>query len=700
LLEDSRRRARELESANAEAERELAERKRAEQLLARRAREQAALYQFTNALQRARSLNDVYEAALDAIFSALACQRASILLFDDHGIMRFVAWRGLSELYRKAVEGHSPWKRGERDPNPIPVGDVEKGGFSQTLKKEIRSEGIGALAFVPLVADGNLIGKFMTYYDAPHAFATEELELALTLARQIGLGVERRRAEDAKGRLAAIIESSEDAIISKDLNGVITSWNRGAERLFGWKEEEAIGRPITLIIPEDRLEEEPRILARIRRGEAIEHYETVRRSKDGRLIHISLTVSPILGAQGKVVGASKIARDFTDWKQAEQELRQSEERYRTLVEQVKDYAIFRMDNEGRPTSWNEGVRRVLGFEEADFIGQDVSRIFTPEDVQAGVPWRELREAAEKGTAGNDRWLVRADQKCFYATGVTTALRDETGKHIGFTKVLRDTTALAEAQAALRAHTVNLEHTVAARTKDLQASNEQLEAFVYSIAHDLRTPLRAITGYAQLLQDDYAGKLEEPGKGLLRRIHSSSEFMDKLLLDLLAFGRTAKAEIELSEVDVQKAWDGAVFQCASQIEQTHADVRAEGPLPKVVGHEPTLGQTLANLLSNSLKFVAPGVKPSVRLRPEPRAHWVRLWVEDNGLGIPPDQRERIFRVFERLHGASFPGTGIGLSIVRKGVERMGGTVGLESEPGKGSRFWIELPMANGVGEHKE
>ena len=378
---------------------------------------------------------------------------------------------------------------------------------------------------------------------------------------------------------------------------------------------------------------------------------------------------------------------------------ESEERYRSLVEQVKDYAIFRLDNAGRPVSWNEGVRRVLGFDEQSFLGSEASAIFTPEDVQAGVPQAELRQAVESGTAGDDRWLRRKDGRRFFATGVTTALWDESGRHIGFSKVLRDETprktieeALAQAQAKLREHADNLEKQIAERTRDLQATNEQLEAFVYSIAHDLRAPLRSMVGYAELLLEEHSGGLPEVSRTFLRRIQASSEFMDRLLLDLLAYGRTARSDIALGEVEVRRAWDTALFQCATQIEQTSATIETAESLGRVRGHEPTLGQCLANLLSNALKFVAPGVQPRIRCWSEARGQCLRICVQDNGIGIPPSLQERAFRVFERLHGSRYSGTGIGLSIVRKGVERMGGDVGLDSQPGQGTTFWIELPKA--------
>jgi PAS domain S-box-containing protein len=254
-------------------------------------------------------------------------------------------------------------------------------------------------------------------------------------------------------------------------------------------------------------------------------------------------------------------------------------------------------------------------------------------------------------------------------------------------------ALAKAQADLKQYAGKLENTVAERTADLRATNEQLETFVYSAAHDLRAPLRSITGYSQLLLEDYGQGLDATAQHLLKRIEASSEFMDRLLLDLLAYGRTARADIELGPVPVQNAWETAMFQCATQIERTHAVVETIQPLPMVVAHEPTLGQVLANLLSNALKFVPPDARPRVRFWAEPHGDKRRLWIQDEGIGIPRDQQERMFRVFERLHGSRYPGTGIGLSIVRKGVERMNGRVGVESEPGKGSRFWVELPAAN-------
>jgi signal transduction histidine kinase len=244
---------------------------------------------------------------------------------------------------------------------------------------------------------------------------------------------------------------------------------------------------------------------------------------------------------------------------------------------------------------------------------------------------------------------------------------------------------------------SLEIRVRHRTEELEEAIKELENFTYSIAHDLRAPLRGMAGFADLLIAEQAPKLDPEGQEFLGRIKESASRMDRLICDLLTYSRLARSDIDLDTVDLEALLDGILEEMAQELRARKADVDVRRPLPAVRGNRVTLSQALTNLVSNAVKFVAPGVEPRVTVRAEPKEKSVRLWVEDNGIGIPCEHHDRIFGVFQRLQQEeSFPGTGIGLAIVKRATERMGGAVGVESEPGKGSRFWIELPAAGGGG----
>jgi signal transduction histidine kinase len=253
-------------------------------------------------------------------------------------------------------------------------------------------------------------------------------------------------------------------------------------------------------------------------------------------------------------------------------------------------------------------------------------------------------------------------------------------------------ALLRAKEQLSTHAGELEGLVNARTAELAATNQQLEAFVYSIAHDLRAPLRAMQGFSELLVSEAGSALSAAGQGYADHINKSAQFMDALLRDLLAFSRISQQQVELEPVNLQSVIESVLVRLQNEIQEKNARVESPGPWPMVLAHAPTLAQVLFNLISNALKFVAREVTPRVRLRTEERAGFVRLWVVDNGIGIAADHQDQVFRPFIRLQGEKFPGTGIGLAIVQKGVERMGGRVGVESMSGMGSRFWLELKKA--------
>jgi signal transduction histidine kinase len=250
------------------------------------------------------------------------------------------------------------------------------------------------------------------------------------------------------------------------------------------------------------------------------------------------------------------------------------------------------------------------------------------------------------------------------------------------------------QEQLRQHAAQLELTVSERTAKLRETVHELEAFSYSIAHDMRAPLRAMQGFANMLQEEYAQELEGEGCEYLRRISASAHRLDRLIQDVLDYSKIVRAELPVEQVETENFLRD-IIQSYPNLQPPEAEITLATPLPSVRANPAALTQVVSNLLGNAVKFVQPGVKPRVRIwaeraRSGDEQRYVRLWFEDNGIGIRKEAQERIFSMFQRLNPpGQYEGTGIGLTIVRKAVERMGGKVGVESEANQGSRFWIEL-----------
>ena len=373
--------------------------------------------------------------------------------------------------------------------------------------------------------------------------------------------------------------------------------------------------------------------------------------------------------------------------------RRTEEAWQLLMESVKDFAIILLDPDGRIASWNEGAARLLGFNADEMIGRPLDHLFIPEDRARNLPAEELRRASMVGRSIDDNWLQRKDGTRFWASGATTPLRGPENSLEGFAKVVRDLTEQKLAEESLRKANESLEERVRSRTLELELRVRELEGFASSVAHDLRAPLRSIHRYAELVLSEF----REPGTELDRSVHrilEAAERMDLLIEHLLAYGRVGDAALHIDVLDLAGEVASALSALQNSLEEREAELLLEEPFPRVLSDRELLFQVITNLVSNAVKFVPATVTPRIRIRAERHDRSVRLWVEDNGIGIAREYQDRIFLPFERLHTSDeYPGTGIGLAIVKRAAERIGGAVGVESQPGRGSRFWVDLAAAD-------
>jgi PAS domain S-box-containing protein len=377
-------------------------------------------------------------------------------------------------------------------------------------------------------------------------------------------------------------------------------------------------------------------------------------------------------------------------------LSSSELRYRRLFEAAHDGILIVDPVTRKIIDANPFMERFLGYTHKEYIGKELFEIGLLEDEAANrAAYREL-EATGYVRYDDLPLLSKSGQHLavefvsnIYQEGDQTVIQCNIRDITARKKVERE---LRDAKDQLSRHALELEAIVNLRTAELRLSNTQLETFVYSIAHDLRAPLRTMQGFSQLLVQEHEAGLSVQARDYSNFINSAAQTMDNLLADLLDFSHISQQKIELLPVALDAAVKEVLAICEQEIKNSAARVENSPSWPVVMAHATTLRQVLVNLVSNALKFVA-SEPPLVRLWSEELPGGIiRLWVEDNGIGIAPEFQKRIFQVFQRLHTTQYAGTGIGLAIVEKGVERMGGRVGVVSAPGKGSKFWIELAKA--------
>jgi len=586
---------------------------------------------------------------------------------------------------------------------------------------------------------------------------------------------ERKQTEDAlresEQRFRATFNQAAVGIAHVGINGRWLLVNQKLCEIVGYTQEELLKRTFQDITHPDDLNADLEYVRQMLTNQ-IQTYSMEKRyiHSDHSQIWINLTVSLVRGSSGEPKYFISVIEDISDRKRAQEALRRSAERLAALhaidrsilaaqsPAEIAHAALSRMRQlvpcqQASIVLFNfeQGEANILAASTNGDLESPEGTIIPIADFVLSEVWRQQGQILyvediarlERCPSELERRLAEG-MHSFIAVSLMVD-QDLIGElnlfasqpaafNSEYSEIAREVgnqLAIAIQQARLREqlqrYATELEQRVAARTAALQDANTELEAFAYSVSHDLRAPLRAMQGFAQALLEDYGNQLDSVGEDYARRIVAAASRMDTLINELLAYSRLSRTEISLQPISLQAAVAEALAQLEIEIQDKQAQVIVEEPLPEVLGHRTTLVQVLLNLLTNAIKFVHPGVQPQVRVwaeevttageageaggaggaegdvfsfpRPSPltprpsSSNWMRLWVEDNGIGIAPEHQQRIFRVFERLHGIeTYAGTGIGLAIVRKGVERMGGHIGVESHVGQGSRFWIQLPKA--------
>ena len=503
---------------------------------------------------------------------------------------------------------------------------------------------------------------------------------------------ERRRLEAAERDqlfLAAIISSADDAIISKDLNGIVTTWNKAAQRLFGYTADEMVGRPIATLIPADHPDEEPQILERIRRGERIEHYETRRRRKDGRIIDVSITISPIRDRLGRVTGASKIARDITErkrWQKAEV----AESFLGALVESAED-AIIGKNLNGIVTSWNPAAEKLFGYTAAEIIGKPMTILFpddhADEETQILGRIRNGERIEHYQTARR-----RKDGKLIDVAQTISPIRDSLGRIVGVSNITRDVT---EQKRGERRERDALRQAQEAR-RQAEESSRAKDDFLATISHELRTPMTAIMGWSRMMM---GGQLTpDVMKRAIETIDRNAQAQAQLIEDLLDISRivSGRLRIEFKPVDLAAVVTGAVesIRPAAEAKRIRIQTVLSSGAGPILGDAQRLQQVVWNLLSNSVRFTPKD--GFIQLQLQRIESQVELRLTDTGIGIKADFIPHLFERFTQADTSitrSRGGLGMGLAIVKSLVEVHGGVVSAFSEgEGKGATFVIKLPVS--------
>ena len=485
--------------------------------------------------------------------------------------------------------------------------------------------------------------------------------------------------DEKQAVLAAIIDSSDDSIISKTLDGIITSWNPAAVHMFGYSEAEAIGQHISLIIPKDRLDEENYIISQIRKGRKVDHFETLRRKKNGDLVPISLTISPIRDRNGRITGASKIVRDITV-----QKLAVEKQGVLAAIIDSSDDTIISKTLDGIITSWNKAAVKMFGYTETEAVGKHISLIIPPDrlDEEAYI----IGEVRNGNKVDHFQTIRRAKNGNLVPISLSVSpVMDEHGKVIGASKIARDISAEQTAQQE-----------TAALYRHLQELNAKKDEFIGLASHELKTPLSSIKGYLQILSQRIT---DEKNKLFVQKAQQQQQLnkLTALVEDLLDVSKIEAGKLRFADeqFNICEVIRDAVDLISHANNNYQIIIHAPVPVCTIRGDAHRIEQVLINLLTNAIRYSPGSDLIEVMLVPEEAE--IKIGVKDSGVGIAPEKLNHIFSRYYRVDdsNAKVSGLGIGLYLCYEIVTRHQGRIWAESELKKGSTFWFTLPCSPGI-----
>ena len=486
--------------------------------------------------------------------------------------------------------------------------------------------------------------------------------------------------------LAAIVQSSEDAIIRKDLNGIITHWNPAAEKIYGFKAAETVGQNIKLIIPKERMEENHELVRRVLRGEQIKSWETVRRTKYGSTIDIALSLAPIRDEHGKITALASIERDISERVMIQRRLNRISEELQMATEAARIGTWF-LDFNRETAQCNDELYRLLGLDPRPGP-EDIGFFFDfihPDDRRGRLEnTRALIDKASSELTDEFR-IIRKDGRIRWLAVRGRIISNASDEPVQMAGVNFDITDIKQAREAEQLAQMQL----AAKVAQLEQKNQELDQFAYAASHDLKAPLRAMRNYSDFLYEDLADSLSGEQKQYLEGLKNAAGQGQQLIDDLLGYSRIGRVPVKTERVDMH----AMINEVKSYLNlSSDIDLNVQNNWPVFEADPMLLLQILKNLVANAVKFNTSALKRvDIGWRQPDKNGCIELFVRDNGIGIEPQYQQQIFGIFQRLHtGREYDGTGIGLAVVKKAALELGGAVRVESTQGEGSTFFVELP----------